>query len=535
MASSSVKIVDDATLKEAEMEVTAVLVHLKQLLRVKNRHRSPLLRLPTEIIIHILSFVMEDMGSYPAWRPIFTTCYCIRGIMTDATALWWKVDISLGREAKFALMRSQGNPRTVVARFTPWDEWEMAGRESVLVNWRDQWVLQGRRLHSLVFYGTPSSLPRFCWIFKTSLPCLDRLKFHVVSGVHDDIVSGPVALQLPTNTPLRVLDLHNATLPWSSDLFTGLRELHLDFSDVTVSITEDELLRILDGSPQLERLSLVQVRQTIPVNGDQRLLPKHVVQLPVLNSLKLDNDPKVVGFTMAHVHTPALVSLEIHSRISDWDVARSLDHFFPDNRLQRRLFSDPPVFEVGRPYHYGGTPPLEFSIGSFKVRFDINADDAEAHHNATAACVRLVPPSVTTLKLEMAKLDGQQWKEFFRSHPEIQSIECTDFRGEPMPDSFWGALSPTEDDGWVTLCPKLDSIVCKVYTDTDQLTSLLVCLLHREYAGFKLRHLKIVDSGKRIYRIAEIIRPLIEVLEVDFPSQLKQKVSSTSLDRPGIR
>jgi len=218
MGPFSVKIADDATLKKAEAEVTTVLVHLKQLFRVKNQHRSPLLRLPTEITIHILSFVMEDMGSYPVWRPIFTTCYRIRRIMSDTTALWWKVDVSLGREAEVALMRSQGNPRAMVARFNPWDKRDTIKRESVLIRWRDQWVLQDCRLRTLVFYGSTSSLPHFSWIFKTSLPCLDRLEFHVVPGIRDNVVSDPVALQLPTptNMQLRVLDLHNAIMPWSS-------------------------------------------------------------------------------------------------------------------------------------------------------------------------------------------------------------------------------------------------------------------------------------------------------------------------------
>lgn len=68
------KTVDDATLKEAEEEVATVFAHLKKLLRVKNRLYFPLLRLPTETIVRILSFIMEDMGSHSVWSPIFSTC-----------------------------------------------------------------------------------------------------------------------------------------------------------------------------------------------------------------------------------------------------------------------------------------------------------------------------------------------------------------------------------------------------------------------------------------------------------------------------
>jgi len=534
MAIPSTKTVGDAMLRETEAEVTAVLVHLKKLLRVRNQYCSPLLRLPIEIITHVLSFVMENMGSYPAWHEIFATCYRIRRIMYHATSLWWEMNISLGRQAEVVLTRSEGNPRAVVAQFTPWDEWETITRESVLVHWRDQWELQGRQLHTLAFYGTPSSLPRFSWVFKIALPCLEHLKFHVVSGIRDDIVSGPVAFQLPTNPPLRVLDLRNATLPWSSHFFIGLSELHLDFGDVTVSMTEDELLKILDASPQLERLSLVQIRQTIPSNGHWQLPPKRVVRLPVLTFLKLDNDPGIVGYTLACVDTPALASLEIRSRVSDWDPARSLDYFFPDNRLPRRVFSDPPVLEVARPYPYERTPSLEFSIGSFKVQFDFNDGDLQASHDATAACFRLVPPSVTTLKFELAKLDVQEWKEFLLWHPEVRSIEWTDLQGDPVSESFWDALSPTEDNDPFILCPRLEYILVNEYSNTEQLKPLLVSLCHRGCAGFKLRRLKITESREWVYTIAGVVRQLVEVLEINYPSKSKQRVSSVLTDRPGM-
>ena len=530
MVSSSAKTIESAALKEREAAVTATLVHLKKLLCVKNQYYSPFLRLPTEIIIHILSFIMEDMGAYPVWRPIFTTCHHIRRIMCDATSLWWKVNVSLGRDAVGVLMRSKGSPRVVVSQFDPWDEREIIRGERVLRHWKYQGVSEGHRLHALEFLGSPSSLPCFSWVFEHSLPRLERLKLHVVSGLYDDVVLDPIAVQLPNDMPLRVLDLHNAALPWSSSLFTGLSELHLDYTDVFVSLVEDDLLKILDASPQLERLSLIHVE----VTGDDNLLhPNRIVRLPALTFLRLENDhPRVVGYILAHMDMPALASLEIHSHTSDWDVAWSLNHFFPDDRLPRRLFSDPPIFEVGRRYDYHGILSLEFNIGSSKLQFDFNVDDIEAGHDATAACIKLVPPSITTLKLESAKLDIQQWKEFFRSHPEIRWIECTELHGEPMFESLWGGLLPAGDDDRVIPCPRLESVVFKVYTDIAQ---LLVCLRCRRAAGFKLRHLRIMEYTLWAYRIVEDIRPLVEVLEVDFPNKLQQKVSSIFMDGLGMR
>ena len=183
------KTVDDATLKEAEEEVATVFAHLKKLLRVKNRLYFPLLRLPTETIVRILSFIMEDMGSHSVWKPIFSTCCHVHRIMCNETDIWWKVDVSLGREAQVVLMRSKGNPRAVIAKFDPWDKWETSTRNSVLIHWRDEWVLQGDKLHTLEFFGTPYSL--------------ERLKLHVVSALYDedDFVSDPVLIHPPVNTP----------------------------------------------------------------------------------------------------------------------------------------------------------------------------------------------------------------------------------------------------------------------------------------------------------------------------------------------
>jgi hypothetical protein len=81
MSSSFAKTVANAVLEKTENEAAAMLIRLKKLLRVRNSLRSPLLRLPTEIILHILSYLMEDMRHSFVWRPILGTCYSIGTIM----------------------------------------------------------------------------------------------------------------------------------------------------------------------------------------------------------------------------------------------------------------------------------------------------------------------------------------------------------------------------------------------------------------------------------------------------------------------
>ena len=521
MAPSFARTVGDTT-SEAEKEVSTVFVHLKKLLCVKNRLCSPLLRLPTEIIIHIVSFVMGDMQFQNVWWPIFTTCRRIHRIMCSATTLWWRVDTLPGRGAGVVLMGSNGDPRAAVVRLSPS---EPEDGDNILDRWGHRWVLQSHRLHTLEVFGSPSGLPHFSWIFERALPCLEHLTFHMVSDYNDDIMIHPVALQFPIGVPLRVLDLRNTTLPWSSDAFAGLIELCLDFRDVVVSIAEDELLGIFDASPQLEHLSLVEVRQIIPTKNSQQQLPsKHIVPLPALTFLRLKDKPETVGYILAHLDTPALASLEIHSDISNRDAAESLGHFLPGKHLPKRLFSDPPVFAI---VSYRSTF-LRFSIGGLEAYFDLFAGEAAA---VATAFFPFVPPSITTLKVEFSELGVQGWKEFFISHPEVQLIEYTEFRRGPIFESFWDALSPSEDGGQVLLCPRLESIALWVFATTTRLKPAIRCLLRRGSAGLKLRHFKIAEFNWHpwAYRVVGRIRPFVETLEVASPDELTQKVTPVSM------
>lgn len=531
MTPSFAKTIDDTALKEAEKEVTTTLVHLKQLLCVKNRLCSPLLQLPEETIIHILSFVMGDMGFYSRWRPIYTTCRRIHRIMCNATALWWKVDLSFERNAKVVLMKSKGDPQVVIAMLER--SYSAIKKERILDYWRDNWQLQSHRLHTLELYGSLSSLPHFSWIFERSLPRLEHLTFHVDWSRRRDEspTQDPVPIQLPVDMPLRVLDLGNVAPPWSSEVFTGLNELHLDFRRVT-STVECELFRILDASPQLERLSLVHVRQTISMDDNKQLHYKRIVELPALTFLKLENEPEVVGYFLAHLDTPVLASLKIGSGVRDGDITRSLGHFLPGDHLPKRLFSDPPIFKIGSP-NYPKVTSLIFSMGGFEVDFHFGLGNANL---VAGAFVPLVPQSVTTLKFEFSELDVREWKEFFRSHPEVRVIECTEFHGEPVSESFWDALTPPEDGDQVPLCPRLESVTLKVYTDTTKLEPPISCLRRRRDAGFKLRHFKITEIYGMADRMTEDIGPLVEMLEVETKlNKRSREVSPISVDRPGTR
>ena len=511
----------------SETEIAAVLLHQKKLLRLRNWLCSPLLRLPKETIIHILSYIMDNQEHSTVWKPIINTCHHIYSIMRSATELWWKVDCRWAREAHLAFMRSKGSPRVLIAELHPWNR----DAREFLDHWKEKKALHGHRLHRMELFGYTSDVARFKWIFEEALPCLKHLKIHFSprSLIDPGNIQVPIALPLPTDVTLQTLDLRNTMLPWSSNLFNGLSELHLDFRDCGdfVQVSEDELLTILGASPLLESLSLLQVGPRTAAGGKKRQSkPERVAQYRKLTTLELENSPAVVGHILSHIDAPAITSLQIRSPISSWDLSQSLNSLVPNRRIQKRLFSDPSVFEI-ETTDDGLSDLMILNIGTFKITFDFDLDDVVAIRDAIMACIQpLVPLSVTHLKLDFSEteLEGLEWADFLNSHSELRSIECLKASWDPEAESLWDALSPS-GPGPVTVCQKLDLISIV----GEPSSHLLDCLLSRKNAGFELERLRVEKPHVRA-KVVEEFGPLVGKLEIDRPDdELGREVCPVSM------
>ena len=539
--------IDDELSRKIEREVTTTLAHLRMLLRVRNRLRSPLLQLPTETIIRVLSFVMVNLDSYfpvYAWKSIYGTCHRIHQIMRSATELWWWVNWERLRAAHFVLVRSKGSPRVIISDLRLVFDETLVAIEKVLDHWREKREFRGHRLHNLEFLGTPSSFSHFSWILERSLPRVRRLKLHVTDSFEDEIVfalPNPVAVELPMDMPLQVLDLRNVTLSWlsQSHLYGGLRELHLNFKecDPAVIIPEDELFGILEASPRLEQLSLVEVGHDVPVKNGEPLRPRRVLQFPNLTSLTLDNDPMVIMYTLAYMSHPVITSLSIRSFVS-WDMVQTLKtRLFPDDHLPARLFPNPPTFAVRVIDVEDPDTSIEIDIGSVKLRLDFPPGQGERGRSVVMSCIpSLVPSSVTTLDLQYTQQTERGWRDFFTLHPEVRSIECTVSHRTPVSRSLWDALSPAGEDTGI-LCPKLESIFVLSHPRDAVFTDLSNCLRNRQTAGFKLRCLRVKDSHGYLADLngfREEFGPLVEVVEAREPCKFVQRVSTVSSPKLGI-
>jgi len=512
-----------------ENKVARVLLHQKKLLRLKNWLRSPLLRLPQEIIIHILSYVMDFVEHSFVWEPILSTCHHIYTILCAATELWWKVNIRRPREARIVFMRSNRSPQVIIA------ELAFCGHdaEAVLDHLKER-VLDGYRLCRLEFVVYPSDVSNFYWIFERPLPRLNHLKIHFdyyLSPPAPEDLQLPVTMRLPTDMSLRVLDLRNITLPWSSNIFTGLSDLRIDFTgcDVTVGISEDELLGILGASPQLECLKLMKVGPRTAVgNGVRQFTHGRIVQLSKLGFLKLENSPEVIGYILAHICIPTIASLHIRSLVRSQNLTRSLDLLVPYERLPKRLFSNPPIFEIEVDDWMWGHL-MKVNIGGFNIWFDFDFDDLDTTHNTIVTRLQpLVPPYVTFLTINSSGfgLNEAEWRGFLGSHPGLYSIDYLGSSQGSASAALWDALSPSGVDT-VILCPRLESILLHGYPSVR----LSNCLLNRKNAGFKLEYLELKKVA-HTEGLAEDFGPLVEALEIEDPNEgLAEEVSPVSMEK----
>ena len=175
------------------------------------------------------------------------------------------------------------------------------------------------------------------------------------------------------------------------------------------------LLEIFEASPRLESLSLLRLRPRIPVVGDHlQYTPSRIVEFASLTSLYLDKIPKLVGYILARMSVPVIDSL-----VDSCGVLLPLGSgaiYFPDDHL-RILEGLAIVDSQGWPgCGYGIYDSLSVKIGSTYIQFNFDMDESGETLDAIMASVLpLVPPSVTSLRLDYSNLDRDEWTEFFQS------------------------------------------------------------------------------------------------------------------------
>ena len=313
--------------------------------RRRNFLASPLLRLPTELILNIFVHVIESDdcdNDYCHSRlrnlslfALTAICHQLREIGTASPQLWNCVEFTVLPIAELFLERCEYNPRILLVKESG-PRWPP---QSVLDPRREAvWEkLEGRtfsNLHSLVFKGAGSELALRVISVLQRAPNVSNLDLNGTWFGSGQELPWPIDDAIPS---LSILRLHKFSIGWTSPLLRNLTRLTLDsgspsFPPKPVSI--ETFLAALANCPNLEIPNLTNSRPE-PINSHHDECDV-VVQLCRLRELSLEfRDPSTVGYVLLHIGYPESTKLAVYVPGGvGTDLSETISRVFPHRNVQ---------------------------------------------------------------------------------------------------------------------------------------------------------------------------------------------------------
>ena len=449
-------------------------------LRARNQKHSPLLRLPYEIVVHILLLVMDDMyrKSTPTWATILPTCHQLGQLVLSTPELWGRIFCTFPHNFFRRFELAAWSP-TEIHVFGCCREDEEIG--AALERVRGACQLHRDKIHTLEFAGTSRLWSHFSWIFDEPLPDLKDLRLSFAKHGAFDI---PISLTDAVGTHLETLSIENAALPASSYSFYNMRNLRIAYSP---ELTVQRVVTILDSSRRLETLSLSYYRH--PLHNDSQPV-KRVVTLSHLRSLSLDAPPSIAASILDRLYLPAIDTLAVPLKgLTPSDIQL----FFTNKILASHLLKATP----NSPYLISHETAR---MGGFQL--DRSPTCTSNWADIFPAMHEMVSSSVTELEMIRDTLDERHWREFARRRPDVHSIvssyESTNYGRSK---GLWCALLPDRHGHPAVLFPKLESVTLKAEHLSTIPSIALRCLRMRSEAGFKLKRLEVQDTCGKIRHV----------------------------------
>jgi hypothetical protein len=309
---------------------------------------------------------------------------------------------------------------------------------------------------------------------------------------------------------LETLDLYDIALSWSPRHPTALRELCLAFGywPIDPIMPEEDFLRILDASSQLERLSFGSVR----IGDNQQGPPNRIARLPNLKTIALFCNAESIISLLVRMDIPAHSSLDINlPRPANQDGREVLNFITRHAHKSESLLAYPPLIWVagnsGLRTQLDTSHDWSLRIGSVNMRLT-TTDRPEV---AVMTLLPLISSPVAHIRIRYLDFDQQDWRELLRTHCEVRLIECSHCGFGSLSD----ALLPMEGDGHqVVLCQSLQLIRLE-HCDKEDLIRLFRSLQGRRNAGFKLGVLQLVYRDPQgVWSEVEAFRSVVEQLDV---------------------
>ena len=488
----------------------------------RNAHSSPLLRLPTELILEIFERTAgpdndpsDDVDRYHALSSLednpkdllalTAVCHELRNIGIATPHLWRTVDLTIPPLAELFLERCDYNPSTLILSQSVRKKGLfrlLKATEAIRLQ------LEGRSLNnlrSLLFEGAPSQ-------FELNIvPILQRATNLSSLELHNTTFPGcPLPWNPSTPFPyLSVLYLYGFLVDWSFPLLRNLTQLIMDrgmagpFPERTPVET---FLSVLRNCPDLERLEL---RRAGPHLSIGQRDDRDVVQLPRLQELFAEfSDVSTVGCILSHIGYPESASVDVCASIRpNASISETILQFFPrDNTDTFRRFHKAETLTI-----CVQDQAYELATGDSIVRvIDLGLRGPHELSRSASKTLEVVGNDVIFLSITtlFADLDSGMWEVFLCGLPRLERISYQR-RGEggnqDAVDPFILAFFLSFEGE--PICPELRRLGLPrgVLAQISSATSLKRLLMERAARGRRLKWLELSD-----HRTEECDRLLLE-------------------------
>jgi len=529
-------------LDEVEASIESALRSLCHLRRRRNFLASPLLRLPTELVLNIFERAIEPgddkdddddgllLSVYfcsslsPDARPtlfvVTAICHQLREIGIASPQLWSTVDLTTPPIATLFLERCKYDPRILIKSPSPSERRSIytVKNPAMEVVWEQ---LEGHtfsNLRSIVFEGIPDEFTRRITDVLRRAPGVSSL------DLYNPWADSSVELPWPPGDPipnLTTLRLRNYLISWTSPFLRNLRQLTLEAVPPYLPSENTPIemfLTALVNCPNLEVLKLAHAGPDLP-NSHQGNCDT-VVQLHRLRELFLKfHDPSRVGYILSHIKYPEPMDLTVHVAFNgNADLPEAISKTFPHRNIETIQRPRKSIaLTVCLDYE------LAFSTDNLLVQLQ-NSDmlqDVEPQVLARFASkvVEVVGcTAIVSLVIEWQNVDLAEeiWEAFLHGLPRLERI-CYDLQLEKEDDPvdpFLLVFSRPFDGEPV--CPWLQHLELpwEVLTQDSSVGILGRALTERDACGRRLKRLGLSgDTTEGDELVLEQFRDLVDEVQ----------------------
>ena len=517
---------DEYDLEAIDARIESTLRRLIRLRRQRNFLASPLLRLPTELVLKIFMHTIGSAGDHPpllgddnpsssendgpTLLVLTAICRQLREIGMASTQLWSTVDLTIPPIAELFLERCKYDPRTIVWSQSASERRSTQGsleNPGMGVVWKKLKDCTFNNLRSIVFEGLPHEFAyRLSGVLRAA-PIISNLDLsNTVAGINAKLPS--LDNPIPNLSTLR---LYNFSISWTSPLLRNLSHLTLDFDpsglpDERTSI--QTFLTALASCPNLETLYLSHAGPDL-LSGRQDNCDV-VVQLPRLRELSLEfRDPSRVGYILSHIGHPEFTELAVYVPAdANADLSETISQVLPRRTvetIQRSRRSTALTIHLDTESHFfTDTFFICFqnrgSLGSRGNR----ALNLQVLPQLASKIVEVVGrDTITSLDLETwyKDLPYEMWEAFLHGLPRLERIRYDLLKGKAgmgLPDSFIFAFSRPFEDGLI--CPQLQDLELPsvVLAQHHSAAYLKGALAEREAHGRRLKRIGLSGDTTKV-------------------------------------